>query len=175
MAADFSAPYDPDFAQPARKSPEPNPSLPQGETPEASPGSPAKTLFPSDKPFLLLERTDPGHLFETSAPTSPLEPKSFLEFEGELKPFEYSQQRYNAVREKIERGIEPGGERQEEYISPFVSISSMVAPKPPPPELELPTYGTSLSVTGRKVIGFTFQEKRFLQDQATTGRPQTTT
>ncbi|MBI4061635.1 MAG: hypothetical protein HY403_09410, partial [Elusimicrobia bacterium] len=37
-----------------------------------------------------------------------------------------------------------------------------------------PTYGTSLSVTGRKVISFNFSERRYLNSQKTTGRPQTT-
>ena len=37
--------------------------------------------------------------------------------------------------------------------------------------MELPTYGTSLSITGRKTIGFSFAEKRFLNEQKTAGRP----
>jgi len=52
-----------------------------------------------------------------------------------------------------------------------VSVSTR-GPSLPPPEVELPSYGTSLSVAGRKVVGFNFTEKRFLNPQVTTGRPQ---
>ncbi|MEK9145711.1 MAG: hypothetical protein AAB339_08895, partial [Elusimicrobiota bacterium] len=48
------------------------------------------------------------------------------------------------------------------------------APRPARPEIEMPTYGTSLSITGRKVIGFSFNEKRYTSDQRTTGRPKST-
>ena len=186
--AGFSTPYDPDFATPEQQQAplsQPVAPAPKKEAPAPAPEEPSELppeengpgisiSMPYAKPFLLIDRADPTHLFEQQASTT-TETKSFLDFQLGLKPFQYSQQKYNAVRDKIEQGIEPGEDhRNEDLGTPFIGVSSTTAPLPPPPELELPTYGTSLSVTGRKVIGFQFQEKRFLYDQSSTGRPQTT-
>ncbi|MFI5349459.1 MAG: hypothetical protein ACHQ2Z_07940 [Elusimicrobiota bacterium] len=92
---------------------------------------------------------------------------------------EYSLERYQRVRAAVDRGEEPGAEPVGPlgpgWTAPVVGVEvSTEAPKPPPPEVELPTYGTSLSVTGRKVIGFNYSEKHFVGDQSATGRPATT-
>ncbi len=95
-----------------------------------------------------------------------------------MTPVEYDADRFRRVRDAVDRGEEPGEERVAGPDGRPIDIAdvelSTAAAKLPPPEVELPTYGTSLSVTGRKVIGFNFSEKRFLAPQKTTGRPATT-
>ncbi|OGR48264.1 MAG: hypothetical protein A2X37_05610 [Elusimicrobia bacterium GWA2_66_18] len=157
-AAQFTAPYDPDFAPLKEEKSEPKP-----ETPAAP-----DQLTPAKTPFLLLERPERDRILDQRAePAAPAAPE----------PRGYSIERFQKVREQVERGEEPGRDiarpGEEGMGLPGEIIGSTEAPKPPPPEVELPTYGTSLSVTGRKVIGFNFSEKRFLRDQKTTGRVKT--
>lgn len=184
--AQFTAPYDPDFAPrqerpTSRQKSEPAhepPSSPETE-PEPSADGAAFLLRAPRRKFLLLDREDPDRiLIPPEAPAEPpaaSEPRDFVEFEKSLKGLRYSDEAYRTVREKIEKGIpldlEP---RPYGPVAGVLVSTSAPAPKPPPPEVELPTYGTSLSVTGRKVIGFQFSEKRFLNDQAKTGRPAST-
>lgn len=183
--AQFSAPYDPDFA-PARKEDEDaskrasEPERSEGEAEEPAPAEPLQ-LIPAKGPFLLLDRADPAKVLEpeadeAAAPPEPLEEKEFLDFERELKPFEYTEERFQKVRQDVDEGREPGQLFDGQLVTPLeeIALSTADAPRPPPPEVELPTYGTSLSVTGRKVISFQFSEKRFLGDQTKTGRPAST-
>jgi len=81
---------------------------------------------------------------------------------------QYSQQRWNEMRRDVESGA---------YLRLFdvVEVSNVAvstAPQELPPSLEMPGYGTSMSVTGRKTLGFSFNSKRYLNEQTTT-RPQT--
>lgn len=170
--AQFGAPYDPDFA-PAPTKAEPKPA-PSEEAPAEAPAG------ASAEPFQLLPRPEgsgfltPPPAASTEAPKVPRDPAAVR---AGMPPVEYDPSRFERVREQVDRGEEPGTERGPDGgpmpAGEDISLSTS-APKPPPPEVELPTYGTSLSVTGRKVIGFTFSEKRFLNSQKTTGRPQTT-
>jgi len=171
--AQFSAPYDPDFA------PSPETKTAPAKT-EAAPPDPSVDLPPPDESFKLLDRPEgagfltPAPVPSTAAVAAPRDP---AQVRAGMPPVEYDPARFTRVREQIDRGEEPGEERGPDG-GPLMAgddvLLSTSAPKPPPPEVELPTYGTSLSVTGRKVIGFTFSEKRFLNSQKTTGRPQTT-
>jgi hypothetical protein len=173
--AQFSAPYDPDFApagKPAASS-KTEASLPD-QAPEELPA-----VVPAAGPFLLLERPDAARIFEQEPPSAAQEKPDaqWSEIEKKLAPFEYTQDKHNKVRRDIEEGREPSERRPQEEAPPLpegVAVSTETAPRPPPPEIELPTYGTSLSVTGRKIIGFQFSEKRFTSDQKKTGRPATT-
>ncbi len=186
--AQFDAPWDPDFApapqtKTEEKKPEPKPETepaqPQPE-PEAETPSTAPVEAAPAPAFRLYDRPEGGG-FLTPAPDKPEEgprsPRDPGEVRAGMTPVEYDSSRYDRVRDQVDRGEEPGEERVAGPGGPGliedVSLST-AAPKPPPPEIELPTYGTSLSVTGRKVIGFSFSEKRFLGKQTTTGRPQTT-
>ncbi|MBI5631758.1 MAG: hypothetical protein HY921_12845 [Elusimicrobia bacterium] len=177
--AQFSAPYDPDFAAP------PSPGKPAaaeetgpGPSTDASPATglpaePGAALGTQAQPFLLLERANPEELLERPAPLEPeTEDADFVDFEHQLKAFEYRPSQYDEVKSRLERGLPatelpPPGPRE---FAPVVSA----APKPPPPEVELPAYGTSLSITGRKVIGFQFSQKRFLNEQTKSGRAAST-
>jgi len=174
-SAQFTAPYDPDFApapqeKPApapQTSPEPSPAEP---APAAPPSEPAPSApGPSAQPgFRLLDRADPNRILEPSTETPA---------PAAAAPAGYSIERFKQVRERVERGEEPGAEAlplEPGQGLPEGVAYSTAAPKAPPPEVELPTYGTSLSVTGRKVIGFSFNEKRYLRDQKTTARAKTT-
>ncbi len=169
--AQFSAPYDPDFPPPAETKPAPAEAAP-AEEPVIEPGA---------DDFRLLERPEGGG-FLTPAPAASTEPAKVPRDPGEVRagmsPIQYDASRFERVREQVDRGEEPGERRTGPDGGPMLVDSdvglSTAAPKPPPPEVELPTYGTSLSVTGRKVIGFNFSEKRFLNSQKTTGRVQTT-
>jgi hypothetical protein len=184
--AQFSAPYDPDFSsapeeqakpqKPAETPLEPEPT----SSPEAT-NAVAPEGAPSPSKYQLFERPQ-GAGFLTPAPTTPSEqaktPRDPRDVRANMPPVEYDAARFERVREQVDRGEEPGEERPTGPGGTGIALDdinlSTAAPKPPPPEVELPTYGTSLSVTGRKVIGFNFSEKRFIGSQTTTGRPQTT-
>jgi hypothetical protein len=199
-AALFSTPYDPDFApaEDKKKTPqkpvEPEPgevAIPADgiELPPAGAEdqAPVQILIPAfSGKFTLMDRPKRDQIFERPESTEPVvavstesaePPHDFVDWQIAVSTriFHYTPEKYAKVRNDVDEGREP----QEFDVVPIipgsvVSISSYTTPKPPPPEVELPTYGTSLSVTGRKVIGVQFSEKRFLNPQKTTGRPQTT-
>ncbi|MDP3541204.1 MAG: hypothetical protein Q8T11_01900 [Elusimicrobiota bacterium] len=171
--AQFTAPYDPDFPPPAETKTAPAETVPAEEP----------VIDAGEEDFRLLERPE-GAGFLTPAPKASTEaakqpiPRDPGEVRAGMAPLRYDPSRFERVRAQVDRGEEPGEERTGPDGGPMLVDSdiglSTAAPKPPPPEIELPTYGTSLSVTGRKVIGFNFSEKRFLNAQKTTGRVQTT-
>ena len=161
--AQFAPPYDPDFAQKKQAA--------EAVVSEEEAG-PAVILGAGD--FLLRDRPAKEHIFEVP-PEEPAPTPEFLQFEQSLRPFQYSQARWNKTREDAERGVIPTEGSMREYVVKAGEIEiSTSLPNPPPPEVELPAYGTSLSITGRKVISFNFSEKRYIHPQLTTARPQTT-
>ncbi|MBI5240681.1 MAG: hypothetical protein HY926_09425 [Elusimicrobia bacterium] len=185
--AQFSAPWDPDFSQQQPRKDEPSPvreGAPppeeQGVLPSPEGAEAPVAIIPGSGPFLLLERPDPGRILEpleAAAPpaVSTQPPHEFLDFVAGLRPFVFSQDRYAQARTNLDLGRAPG------EPSPFLgsqaedlALSTATRLLPPPPELELPAHQMSLSITGRKVIGFNFSEKRYLNDQSQTGRPKTT-
>lgn len=91
-----------------------------------------------------------------------------------LETFRYSHEQWLKMRKDYEQGTLPEEGFVTPLISPYDLAVSTEIPRPPPPELELPTYGTSLSITGRKVISFNFSEKKFINEQKSTLRPRTT-
>ncbi|MBI3565495.1 MAG: hypothetical protein HY079_09895, partial [Elusimicrobia bacterium] len=170
--AQFSTPYDPDFAPSEAPAPAPAPRPSPSPAPAAEPAPATAPAAPAGprRTFKLIERADPNHVLDqgTAAPVKPAAPST-----------EYSLDRFLRVRDAVERGEEPGAEERPAlgpgWTAPVADLSlSTEAPKAPPPEVELPTYGTSLSVTGRKVIGFNFSEKRYTANQTTSGRAKTT-
>lgn len=165
----WSRPYDPDFPEDAPEAP----AKPAGEPADAALPAPA-----SAGPFLLLDRPDPASPLGAAAPSS-APARDFSEFLLQNRGLRVDQERWNRVREKVETGT-----LADDFPPPppplvgddglYVLHGSTEPPKPPTPEVELPTYGTSLSITGRKTIGFSFSEKRYLSDQRTLGRPKST-
>ncbi|MFH1725100.1 MAG: hypothetical protein ABII00_10840 [Elusimicrobiota bacterium] len=178
--AQLSFPYDPDFPeeQPPAAA-EARPGAPE-RAPRAGEARPAPKTPPAlpvwmrrAGPFMLLDRPDPVRLFETEPSTAA--PREFEDFLLEQRPFRIDQRAWNRMREDYERGRLPSEEfAPAPMLEPEAIPMAAEPPKPPPPEVELPTYGTSLSITGRKVIGFSYSQKRFLRDQRTTGRPKST-
>ena len=177
--AQFSTPYDSDFAAPPQQAPaKPETPAPaaaasseEPATPEVSAPSAPGAHAVKGTTFHLYQRPEPGHILEPLASTSTA-PGESVQSNG------YSLAHYRRIRDAVDRGEEPGVEQSAlgpgwAAAVPEVAYST-AAPKPPPPEVELPTYGTSLSVTGRKVIGFSYALKRYTASQATTGLPQTT-
>lgn len=168
----WSRPYDPDFPEDAPEAPAAQPGTPAGP---ADAGGPAGAS--SAGPFLLLDRPDPNKPLGGVEPSSRT-PQDFSEFLQEQKGFQVDQALWNKVREKAESGKLSDADEFGPPPPPptydgegYVIAGSSEPPKPPTPEVELPTYGTSLSITGRKTIGFSFSEKRFLNEQKTAGRP----
>ncbi|MBI5245291.1 MAG: hypothetical protein HY922_16635 [Elusimicrobia bacterium] len=178
--AQFSFPYDPDFASQAPERPAPalqpeKEAAAPAEQPAARPPEALPEMFRSAGPFLLLERKDPARIFETAP--SCAAPKDFAEFLKTFEPFKFDPSRWDKMREDVEYGVLPREEIELPTLpppSPYELAGSSAAPAPPRPEIELPTYGTSLSITGRKVIGFSFTEKRYLGDQSISKRPKST-
>ncbi|TBR23945.1 hypothetical protein EPO15_05015, partial [bacterium] len=169
----WSRPYDPDFPEePASEAPAAQPGAPAGEGTTATPAAAS-----SAGPFLLLERPDAlKPLGGADASTRPA--RDFSEVLQELKGLSVDQQRWNRVREKVDSGklteadeFGPPPPTPSGLEDNYIIAGSSEPPKPPTPEVELPTYGTSLSITGRKTIGFSFSEKRYLNEQKTAGRP----
>lgn len=190
--AQFSFPYDPDFAQQETQAPEgqPPPSEPvaaptEGEVLPAVPGQPvtvlvssetpsAAALIPAPGPFLLLDRPDPAHIFGPSIGAESAAPSpAFEDFEKGLKTFAVGSERWGRMRSDTEAGIVPSEEFElpTAFPTPTSAISG-APPNPIAPEIEMASYGTNLSVSGRKIVGFNYSEKRFLSQQITTGQPQ---
>jgi hypothetical protein len=162
----FSTPYDPDFAAQLKLKSK-NSSISEQSQKEPS----SLQLFISEHRFLLLDRPDPSHLFEVPTISSPTEVEDFFHFEDSLKAFVYTPDEFLKARDAVESP--PVALPSAEFNQEGLVINE--PPKPTKPELVLPNYGTSLSVTGRKVIGFNFNEQRYLKNQNLTGRAQTTT
>ncbi len=167
LHAQFSMPYDSDFAAQAKAR---HRILRRAQRSRKPPKS--LLLLISSHRFLLLDRPDPNHLLEAPTIAVSSTTPGFFHFEENLKPFVYAKEKFIEARDNIETPP------PEIPAAPQFNPEEIVVkgpPKPPAPEFSLPNYGTSLSVTGRKVIGFNFNEQRYLQNQDLTGRPQTTT
>ncbi|MBI5622437.1 MAG: hypothetical protein HY924_01525 [Elusimicrobia bacterium] len=175
--AQFSLPYDPDFAAEAPAPQKPVPPQPAPAVGTEAPAAPAPVFVPAGTgALLLLDRPEPSKVFELPPAQAPAEPGDFSDFTERLKAIEFSQDRWNKARKDIEEGkapveapVLPAGDAPGDEVA----VATAAAHKPPPPEVELPTYGTSLSVTGRKVISFQYSQKRYLNEQKTTNRPLT--
>ncbi len=115
--------------------------------------------------FLLLDRSDPSHIFRAEEPDA--EGDEFL-FGGNLPLSAPPGESWDKVR----RDIEEGRFNQAE-LEPRIEIElSTSAPLSPPPEVEFTESGSKLSVTGRKLITLNYTGKRFLNEQKTVTRPK---
>ncbi len=119
--------------------------------------------------FLLLDRADAGKILgEPELSTAP--GNGGLDKLSEELPFSYSQDFWNSARE----AVETGRFRQEAPVPRAAVEISSEAPLAPEPQVEFRESGTSLSVTGRKVISLNYSGKRYISDQTTTSRPRST-
>ena len=113
--------------------------------------------------FLLLDRADPGRLL------NPVEEDDLSGAEpdlGGIIPPDYTPDSWNEVRDQIESGRFNRAE-----LAPLQEVqASTETPLGPQPEVEFKDSGTSLSVTGRKVITLNYSSKRFINDQTAVSR-----
>lgn len=115
--------------------------------------------------FLLLDRADPGRLLSTGEERDLAGAEPDL---GAITPLDYSPGSWNNVRDQIESGRFDRAE-----LKPLQEVQiSTETPLASPPEVEFKDSGTSLSVTGRKVIALNYSSKRFINDQTTVSRPR---
>ncbi|HAH32028.1 MAG TPA: hypothetical protein DCL44_06915 [Elusimicrobia bacterium] len=119
--------------------------------------------------FLLLERPDPEQIPNAAQTDTAPARGSSLENMGSDRPLSgYSQEDWNRVRAYIETGRAPG----KSYLPKADLAFSTATPGVLPPEVEFKDSGTSLSVTGRKVISLNYSGKTFMSDQKTITRPK---
>ena len=106
--------------------------------------------------YLLIDRKEPGHIFERKKSTAPANIDRFMKDDR----IGFTQDDWNEIREAVESGTLI--EEPDEIFFPSGIAITTAAPRRPPPSISLPEYGTSLSVTGRKKIGLSFNSKRFI-------------
>ena len=115
--------------------------------------------------FLLLDRADPDRILNTSEEEDLTEAEPDL---GGIMPPEYSPGSWNEVRDQIE-----SGRFNREELKPLQEVQvSTETPLSPQPEVEFKDSGTSLSVTGRKVITLNYNSKRYINEQTSVIRPR---
>jgi hypothetical protein len=119
---------------------------------------------PSGGRFLLLDRQDPAKLLGGAEVSTAAESGEW-EFAGEM-PFSYSEDAWNDARESVETGRF----RQQELLPRRPEEISTDAPALPEPQVEFTESGTTLSVTGRKVIALSYSGKKFLNEQTSVTR-----
>ncbi|KAF0127121.1 MAG: hypothetical protein FD189_630 [Elusimicrobia bacterium] len=129
---------------------------------------------PSQGRFLLLDRDDASSLLsggedeDKSGEAAEEEGPGLDSLLDRLPISDYSQDRWNKVRGDIETG-----RFQREEPAPLARVAvSTAVPESPQPELEFTESGTSLSLTGRKVIGFNYTGKRYMNEQTNVTRPR---
>ncbi|MBI4351413.1 MAG: hypothetical protein HY550_08240 [Elusimicrobia bacterium] len=121
--------------------------------------------LPSGGRFLLLEREDPGAILSSPGVSTAAETGEPGDFSGEL-PFSYSRDSWNSARE----AVETGRFKSEELLPPQPATLPTEEPAAPEQQVEFRESGTSLSVTGRKVIALSYSGKKFLNEQTTATR-----
>lgn len=122
-------------------------------------------LPPAGNRFLLLERKDAGRILGGAELSTAAETGEAGDLSGGM-PFNYSEDSWNSARE----AVETGRFRQEE-LAPLVSTAAFAEePAAPEQQVEFRESGTSLSVTGRKVIALSYSGKKFLNEQTTATR-----
>ncbi len=115
--------------------------------------------------FLLLDRQDAEKIFQENEASTAAETNGLDRMSEEL-PFSYSEDSWNAAREAVETGRFRRAE-----LAPLAEVQvSTDIPLAPEPQVEFKESGTSLSVTGRKVISLNYSGKKFLNPQTTVTR-----
>ncbi len=115
--------------------------------------------------FLLLDRQDSGKILTENQVSTAAETTSLDQIADEL-PFSYSADSWNSAREAVETG-----RFQRAELAPLAEVQvSTDIPLSPEPQVEFKESGTSLSVTGRKVISLNYSGKKFLNPQTTVTR-----
>ncbi len=115
--------------------------------------------------FLLLDRPDSGRVLAEQETSTAADTPGLEDISGGL-PFSYSEDSWNSVRE----AVETGRFRAEELAPlPAIEISTDIAPTLEP-QVEFKESGTTLSVTGRKVIALNYSGRKYLYEQTANTR-----
>ncbi|MCM2266150.1 MAG: hypothetical protein NDI60_00090 [Elusimicrobiales bacterium] len=117
--------------------------------------------------FLLLDRPDPDRVIEQPEAPAAGQDQGLDGMSGDL-PFSYTEDAWNSVREAVETG-----RFRREELAPLPAIE--VSTDTPPalePQVEFKESGTTLSVTGRKVIALNYSGKKYLYEQTSNTRPK---
>lgn len=115
--------------------------------------------------FLLLDRQDAEKIFQETRASTAAETTD-LDRMAEDLPFAYSADSWNSAREAVETGRFRRAE-----LAPLAEVQiSTDIPLSPEPQVEFKESGTSLSVTGRKVISLNYSGKKYLNPQTTVTR-----
>ena len=124
-------------------------------------------LSPGGGRFLLLDRQDPSAILD-SGEVSTSTGAADIDSMAEDVPITYSNEAWNEAREAVETG-----RYMSEELPPVAAVAvSTEAPAPPEPQVEFRESGTSLSVTGRKVIALSYSGKKFINEKTTVTRPR---
>ena len=115
--------------------------------------------------FLLLDRRDPSKVLSGTEVSTAPEGGGLDEIAAET-PFEYSGDAWNEAREAVETGR---FRREDVAPTPRIEVSTE-APAAPEPQVEFKESGTTLSVTGRKVIALSYSGKKFVNEQTSVTR-----
>ncbi|OGR67183.1 MAG: hypothetical protein A2X30_04885 [Elusimicrobia bacterium GWB2_63_16] len=115
--------------------------------------------------FLLLDRPDPAVLPGVTEVSTAAESGAEEGLPTDM-PFSYSPDYWNSAREAVETGR---FRREEVSPAPRVEVSTE-APTAPEPQVEFIESGTTLSVTGRKVIAVNYSGKRYIAEQTNSSR-----
>jgi hypothetical protein len=115
--------------------------------------------------FLLLDRQDPGRVLSGAEVSTAAESGGLDGIAGDM-PFQYSGDAWNEAREAVETGRFKRAE-----LAPLLRVAvSTEAPAAPEPQVEFRESGTTLSVTGRKVIALSYSGKKFINEQTSVTR-----
>ena len=123
---------------------------------------------PSAEPgrFLLFDRKDPSQILKKADIDTRTEEAADKAAELPLRG--YSTESWNRAREEVDSGSLPVYEPPPDYDT----FKTMPEPAKPEPQLRSAETGTSLSITGRKLITVNYSGKRYLNRQTAVTRPK---
>jgi len=119
------------------------------------------SLFTKDSPIFSDKQEDDTQKYETIEEA----------VDKKTRAFDFSQDKWNKARKATEEGTIEAPMPELPQTSVVVATETALNL---PPSVELPAYGTSMSVTGRKIIGFNYTSKQYLSSQTNTSRAQST-
>ena len=126
--------------------------------------------------FNLLDHSQYPDIFASEVSSAPVDAdaaaaKELSEKVDDLEPIDYTEGEWEEMRRQDETGQLMANEISMDTENIPV-VSSTRTPEALPPSVEMPEYGTSLSVTGRKIIGFKYMTKKYVNTQVDSSRVQ---
>ena len=127
--------------------------------------------------FKLLDHSQFPEVFSSEVSTAPAQEPDIESTPGlsekvdDLAPIDYTEGEWEEMRRQDESGQLLVNQISMDSENIPV-VSSTRTPEALPPSVEMPEYGTSLSVTGRKIIGFKYMSKKYVNTQVDSSRVQ---